>query len=72
MPHSYDFFDSDDDFDIDDENVNDDSDDIEINESLDKNIKEKYMIEWWNAEVKLFIKYLAHANSLFGLRPLYL
>lgn len=30
---------------------------IEISESIDRKLKEKHMIDWWNEEVKLFIKY---------------
>ena len=30
---------------------------IEINENLSESIRSKYMIEWWNEEIKLFNKY---------------
>ena len=30
---------------------------IEINESLNESYRAKYMIDWWNEEIKLFIKY---------------
>ena len=30
---------------------------IEINESLSESVRSKYMVEWWNKEIKLFNKY---------------
>jgi len=37
---------------------------IETDESLDKQLREKHMIDWWNEEIKLFEKYKIDENII--------
>jgi len=38
---------------------------IEIDETLDIEIRQKHMIDWWNHEIELFIKYNFDENVIF-------
>lgn len=37
---------------------------IETDENIDKNLREQYMIDWWNEEIKLFKKYKFDENMI--------